>query len=379
MRVGVDARISRAWTTGVGTYTTNLLRTLAEGSSGHRYTLLCSPRAPAFPGGLPAGCDVAPCSTPVASLRQHISLGRAARALGLDILLHTHPLAATIWSRVPTVLVLLDVYPLLFPRDFPRGTALYYKTVVALAGRAAVRIIAISEATRRDATARLGIPESRVRVVPLAAHPGCRPLRGAPGLPRVLDRLGVPQPYLLYHGNKRPHKNLSGLVRAYQRLVEQGADPPPLVVTGAENPAERDQDSRPLRAHIARLGLENRVRFTGWVAEEDLPYLLSGAELLVMPSLYEGFGLPALEAMACGTPVVASNAGAIPEVVGEAALLVDPTDTEALADAMRRVLTDRALWKDLAERGLARATQFSWGETAKGTLEVLEGAGRASR
>lgn len=130
MRVGVDARISRAWTTGVGTYTTNLLRTLAEGSSGHRYTLLCSPRAPAFPGGLPAGCEVAPCSTPVASLRQHISLGRAARALGLDILLHTHPLAATIWSRVPTVLVLLDVYPLLFPRDFPRGTALYYKTVV---------------------------------------------------------------------------------------------------------------------------------------------------------------------------------------------------------------------------------------------------------
>jgi glycosyltransferase involved in cell wall biosynthesis len=115
------------------------------------------------------------------------------------------------------------------------------------------------------------------------------------------------------------------------------------------------------------------------VAEEDLPYLLSGAELLVMPSLYEGFGLPALEAMACGTPVVASNAGAIPEVVGEAALLVGPTDTEALADAMRRVLTDRALWKDLAERGLARATQFSWGETAKGTLEVLEEAGRASR
>ena len=130
MRVGIDARISRAWTTGVGTYMTNLLRTLAEGSSDHWYTLLCSPQAPAFPGSLPAGCDVVACSTPAASLRQHVSLGRVVRALGLDVLLHTHPLAATIWSRVPTVMVLLDVYPLLFPRDFPRGTALYYKTQI---------------------------------------------------------------------------------------------------------------------------------------------------------------------------------------------------------------------------------------------------------
>jgi glycosyltransferase involved in cell wall biosynthesis len=292
----------------------------------------------------------------------------------VDVLLHTHPLAAAIWSLVPTVMVLLDVYPVLFPRDFPRGTALYYKTVVALASRSAAGVIAISEGTRRDARDRLGIPESRVRVVRLAAHPGCRPLRGAPELPRVLARLGVPQPYMLYHGNKRPHKNLSGLVRAYRRMMERGADPPPLVMTGAENPAERDQDSRPLREEIARAGLEGHVHFTGWVAEEDLPYLLSGAELLVMPSLYEGFGLPALEAMACGTPVVASNAGAVPEVVGDAAILVDPTDVGALAEAIHRVLIDRALWKDLAERGLARAAQFSWRETAKGTLEVLEAA-----
>ena len=379
MRVGIDARISRAWTTGVGTYTTNLLRGLAGGSSRHSYTLLCSPQAPAFPGGLPAGCDLVRCSTPVASLRQQIFLGRTARRLGLEILLHTHPLAAAIWSRVPTVMVLLDVYPVLFPRDFPRGTALYYKTVVGLAGRCAASIIAISEATRRDARDRLGIPESRVRVVPLAAHPGCRPLRGAPELPRVLNRLGVPQPYILYHGNKRPHKNLSGLVRAYRRLIERGADPPPLVVTGAENPAERDQDSRPLRAQLVELGLNTRVCFTGWVTEEDLPYVLSGAELLVMPSLYEGFGLPALEAMACGTPVVASNVGAVPEVVGQAALLVDPTDTGALADAMRRVLADGDLRADLAERGLARAAQFSWSGTAKATLEVLEAVAQRGR
>jgi alpha-1,3-rhamnosyl/mannosyltransferase len=315
----------------------------------------------------------------VASLRQHIAIGQAVPRLGLDVLLHTHPLAAVLFCPVPTVIVLLDVYPILFPRDFPRGTALYYKTVVALAGRRASAVIAISEATRRDARDRLGIPESRIRVVPLAAPPGCRPLRGAPELSLVLGRLGVPRRYVLYHGNKRPHKNLSGLVRAYRRLLERGADPPPLVVTGAENPAERDQDFRPLRVEIARAGLEGHVHFTGWVAEQDVPYLLSGAELLVMPSLYEGFGLPALEAMACGTAVVASRAGAIPEVVGDAALLVDPTDTEGLAAAMDRVLTDGSLREELAARGMARAAQFSWSETAKGTLAVLEAAREAGR
>ncbi len=379
MRVGIDARVSRAWTTGVGTYTTHLLRTLAGASSRHAYTLLCSHEAPPFPGRLPTGCEQVRSSIPVASLRQHIALGRLAGRLGLEVLLHTHPLAATLWSRVPAVVVLLDVYPLLFPRHFPRGTALYYRTVVALAGRRAAGVIAISEATRRDARDRLGIPESRVRVVPLAAHPRCRPLRGAPDLPRVLNRLGVPRPYILYHGNKRPHKNLSGLVRAYRRLVERGVGPPPLVVTGAEDPVEREQDSRPLRADVARFGVEKHVHFTGWVAEEDLPYLLSGAELLVMPSLYEGFGLPALEAMACGTPVVASNVGAIPEVVGEAALLVAPTDVEALAEAMGRLLADRRLREDLAAKGLARAARFSWSETARVTLEVLEAAAERGR
>jgi len=374
MRIGLDARVSRQWTTGVGTYTTHLVRTLAGGPPRHSYTLLCSPRAPSFPGGLPARCDEIRSAIPVASLRQHIALGRVARRLGLDLLLHTHPLAAPLWSPVPSVMVLLDVYPVLFPRDFPRGTALYYKTVVALAARRASAVIAISEATRRDARDRLGIPESRIRTVPLAASPGCRPLRGTPELPLVLSRLGVPRRYVLYHGNKRPHKNLSGLVRAYRRMLERGAAPPPLVVTGEENPAERDQDSRPLRVEVARAGLEGHVHFTGWVAEEDVPYLLSGAELLVMPSLYEGFGLPALEAMACGTAVVASRAGAIPEVVGDAALLVDPTDTEGLAAAMHRVLSDRSVREDLARRGLVRAAHFSWSETAKGTLAVLEAA-----
>ncbi len=374
MQVGLDARISRTWTNGVGTYTVQLLRALAAGSPRNAYTVLSSPQAPPFPGGLPPGCTLVRCSIPAPSFRQHVLLGLRARRLGLEVLLHTHPLAAVLWPRVPNVMVVLDVYPVLFPRDFPRGTALYYRTAVALAGRRAAAVIAISEATRRDVRERLGIAGARIRMVPLAPPPACRPLRASPDLPRVLRRLGVAQPYVLYHGNKRPHKNLPGLVRAYRHLLEEGVQPPPLVITGAENPAERDQDSRPVRAEIARLGLESHVRFTGWVPDADLPYLLSGAGVLVMPSLYEGFGLPALEAMACGTPVIASNAGAIPEVTGEAALLVDPADTVALAEAMRGVLGDRLLREDLAAKGLARAAQFSWGETAKRTLEAMEAA-----
>jgi glycosyltransferase involved in cell wall biosynthesis len=221
-------------------------------------------------------------------------------------------------------------------------------------------ILAVSEATRRDLVARVGAAPSRVRVVPNGVGAAFRPA-GPPGPPGAgLAGLGVAPPYFLFVGNPLPHKNLPGLLDAFQGLPPASGR---LVLAGVP-PARRAA----VDAACAARGLGGRVTVLAPVPEAALVALYQGAQALVCPSLWEGFGLPALEAMACGTPVVAADRGALPEVVGDAGLLVDPARVDALREAMYTLAGQESCRAALRIRGLARARAFSWRRAAEGTL-----------
>jgi glycosyltransferase involved in cell wall biosynthesis len=202
-------------------------------------------------------------------------------------------------------------------------------------------------------------------VIPEAAGRQFRPLSDGEIQP-ALQRYDLGGPYVLYVGALTARKNVPRLLQAYARL-RTWSTTWSLVIAGARN-----CKSAPIFRAVQELGLQEHVHFTAFVADEDLPALYNGADLFAFPSLYEGFGLPVMEAMACGTPVVTANTSSLPEVAGNAALLVDPYDVRAIAGAMRRVLEDGDLAQELRERGLARAAQFSWERTARATVTVYE-------
>jgi glycosyltransferase involved in cell wall biosynthesis len=235
-------------------------------------------------------------------------------------------------------------------------------------------VIAPSEATARDLTAAYGTPPGRIVVIPHGYHPRFRPLDSAV-VDAGLARLGITRPFLLFVGTLQPRKNLARVLAAFERLAA-GGWPGQLVLVG-----QRGWLSDPLFAAIAQPDspAHGRIHLTGYLADDDVPIVYNGAEGLVFPSLYEGFGLPALEAMACGTPVLTSNTTSLPEVVGDAALQVDPLDTSAITDGMARLVGDAALRAKLRQRGLVCAGQFTWRRTAERTLTVLEDVAHESR
>lgn len=251
------------------------------------------------------------------------------------------------------------------PELYPAALRWRMNAMIRLALARARQVICVSEHTRRFMVERFALPASRAHAVPNGASACFRPM-GADERAPVLSRLGVRPPYLLFAGRLEPRKNPVRLLEAYAGLrATLGEGTPALVLAG-----EKTWSGREVDATISARGLRPFVVETGHVSRQDLAALYSGAEAFVFPSLWEGFGIPPLEAMACGTPVVASAAPSIPEVTGGAALLVDPLSPAAIADALRRVLTDAALASTLREAGRARAAQFGWERTARETLAV---------
>jgi glycosyltransferase involved in cell wall biosynthesis len=217
-----------------------------------------------------------------------------------------------------------------------------------------------------------GVPKSRIPVTLLAGDPGLSQPSGE-GTAAELARLGIRSPYILAVGNLQPRKNLSGLIRAVGELKRKTPGSFQLVIAGKAKWRESD-----LFSEIRQLGLESDVCFLGYVSDETLTGLYRQATVFAYPSLYEGFGLPLLEAMACGVPVVTTRSTSIPEVVGEAALMVEATDTAALADAIGRVLADESLRAALREKGLKQAARFSWERTARETWNIYRQFGEKS-
>jgi len=322
----------------------------------------------------PASCILHPVSTPFDSISENlaklwfeqVSFPRACRRQGVE-LAHVPYFASPLFPTTPTVVTVHDLIPMLLPAY--RGSILVclYTRLVAAAARKADMVLTDSEASKQDIMHLLGIPPERVRVIYLAADDIYQPVLDEHRLTVTRRKYGLPENYLLYLGGFDQRKNVPTLLKAFAQLAKDSRAF--LVVAGRlpEKGSDFFPDPRPI---VQELGIGERVVFSGWVPEEDKPALYSGARALVFPSLYEGFGLPPLEALACGTPVITSNRGSLPEIVGDGSLLLEPDDVEGLVGAMEKLLNDDTLWADLREKGLAHAARFSWKKTARETLAV---------
>lgn len=226
-------------------------------------------------------------------------------------------------------------------------------------------VFAISAWTKREITRVYGTPPEKIRVVPGGVDPLFVPVPQA--AEKVSARWGLAPDYILAVGTAHPRKNIATLLRAYAQMPQAGR--PPLALTGPDGAT-----AAPLRELAEELGIATQIHWLGYVEREALPALYRGAGVFAMPSLQEGFGLPVLEAMACGTPVICSNTTALPEVAGEAGLLVDPTRPEAWSEALQKVTGDRKLAQQMREKGLRRADQFSWERSGRAALNYLREA-----
>jgi glycosyltransferase involved in cell wall biosynthesis len=259
-----------------------------------------------------------------------------------------------------------DVTFMLIPQRYPATRLLYMEGITRAAARVADAIITPSQTVRQDVIRMLNVPPDRIVAIPEAPGPQYAPIDDEDALRKVRWKYRLPSRYVLSVGSLEPGKNRARLFQACAALRGEHAQAPVVVVGQPAWRYEGDYDV------VRRLGLEERVRFLGFVPDEDMPALYSGATCLAFPSLYEGFGLPVLEAMACGAPVLTSNVSATAEVAGDAALLVNPYDTDALTEALDRLLTDAELRARLRGLGIERARQFSWQRAARQAAIVYE-------
>ena len=244
--------------------------------------------------------------------------------------------------------------------------------------RKADRIITVSENSKKDIMKLLSIPEEKIEVIYSSADARFGPVRDRQAIAKIMERYSVRKKFILYLGGFARHKNIERLVRAFYEFSLSSGDEWQLVLAG-KLPDEKIENADDLTKHepvwkirtlVAKLGLDAKVIFTGFVPDEDLPTLYSAAGIFVFPSLYEGFGFPPLEAMACGTPVVASNTSSLPEVIGDAGVLVNPFSIDEIVSAVRSVLKSKLRQREMSCKGVERARRFSWEETARKTLKV---------
>jgi glycosyltransferase involved in cell wall biosynthesis len=365
LRIAIDARKWRDF--GIGTYVRNLVRRLARLDRETTYYLFCKSSDEATLR------DLAENFVPVVDdaagygLVEHLSIPRKLRRLKAD-LLHTPHYVLPLFCTTPSVVTIHDCIHLLFPQYLPTRYAWRYAHyMMGSAVRRAAVVFTVSEASRRDILHFFPRTEpEKVQVVPNTLDPEVLEDPGPEEMERVRERYQIRGRFVLYAGNIKPHKNLDRLIRAFSLLRREGShDDVRLVIVGS---AEENKYAA-LRRTAEITGVRNEVRFFGFVPDRTLSALYRLASVFAFPSLYEGFGLPPLEAMACGTPVVTSKLSSLPEVVGDAAVFVDPWSVEDIADGLGRALSDDVLRADLRTRGFERARAFSWERSVKAIHE----------
>jgi glycosyltransferase involved in cell wall biosynthesis len=363
VRIGIDARKLHDF--GIGTYIRNLLRQLARLDQDTEFVMLCRPE------DREALATLAENFRPVVETAGNYSVAEQLSvplALGREsvTLFHAPHYVLPPLVRCPSVVTIHDCIHLMFPQYLPNRLALAYaRTSIRLAARRATRVMTVSESSKRDILRYVDIEPEKIAVIYNAYNErfGVEPREE--DVVRVRERYQLHDEFVLYAGNVKPHKNLERLIQAFDLVHRRGLGHLKLVIIG-------DDVSKyaSLRRAVHKYQLHQYVRFLGHLPEETLAVMYRLAGVFVFPSLYEGFGLPPLEAMASGTPVVTSNISSLPEVAGDAAVLVDPYDPQAIADGIHRVLTDPQLRESLRRKGLARARQFSWEASARRIRDI---------
>jgi glycosyltransferase involved in cell wall biosynthesis len=395
MRIGVDAS---CWANqrGYGRYTRELLTALLSVDKQNEYLFFIDAESAKQADDLPQGVPQVKVTTSRAatqaasasgrrSLRDLWAMRQAVYRHGYDLDLFYFPSVYTYFppkTRARVIVTIHDTtaerYPkLIFPN---RRSRLFWKLKVQLAVRRADLIATVSEASKREITKEFGVAEDRVSVISDAVGAEFYPLNQESKTREVVARYGVDveEPFILYVGGISPHKNLHTLVDAHALLGQEScASSANLVLVGDYQKDVFYSSYTSLREKIDSLGTTDKVVFTGFVDDADLVYLYNAASVLVMPSYDEGFGLPALEAMACGTPVIASNTGALPEVVGNAGRLFSPHSPQHLKDHLATVLSDRLVHDAMQRMGLQRAREFSWERSAQAALSAFSQLGRS--
>lgn len=356
MKIAIDIQTTLGQPTGFGFYVSNLISTLRKNQSEHEFILIRPETQKDF-------------STPQRFWWDQFTLPRKARSEGAD-LLHQPCFSAPFFFKGPVVITIHDIISILFPENIPFASRMFYSKWMPYSYRKAREIITISDSTKRDIQKVLKIPAQKISVIPLAVDQKFNTNVSQDKVKKVKQKYSLPDDYLLHLGTIEPRKNLEFLIDVFHEALKDDKNKNlHLVITG-----KKGWYYEGLFEKVERLNLKEKVIFTGYLEEEDKPALYKGARIFTFPSLYEGFGLPPLEAMATGAPVISSNTSSMPEVIGDAGILISPKDKNAWVKAITRVNSNDALRKEMAEKNKAQVNKFSWDLTAKRTIEVYNRA-----
>jgi glycosyltransferase involved in cell wall biosynthesis len=378
MRIGLEGRVLTPHIGGIGRYAMQLLETLLSRAAqlwpDLEFVIFTAPQTDR---ALLGKARALPCERfrriKSTLLRSSVLLPAGVWCEQIDVF-HGLDQAGIAWffNAGKSVVTIHDVIPLVLPWAFPRRHRWVLTTALARIRKQAERVIVPSVAAAEDVVHFLGVERERISVIPMGCEARFQPVGELTRTAAIRRRYDLPSRYILFVGTLEPRKNVTILLQAFaQVMAETPQDDLGLVIAGG-----RGWGSEDYLATVDALKLRDRVRFTGVVEDDHLPDLYRGALLFVYPSLYEGFGLPVLEAMACGTPVITSNRTSLPEVAGDAALLVDPTQPEALAAAMTSIIQDGELRQGLRAKGLTRARAFTWEAVAEQTVAIYRAVGR---
>jgi glycosyltransferase involved in cell wall biosynthesis len=376
MRIGIDATALPPQPVGAGNYIIHLIRALAAMDSEDEFVIFSGQRGPSLinlPEKPTLKWILLPDRNPgVRLIWEQTYFSRLIRDSGVDLLhsLHyTRPLRLSCAS----VVTFHDMTFFLYPELHTRTKRFYFPLAIRSSAKRANFLIAISESTRQDTIRLLNLSPDRVITIQHGVDPSFRPLSDIDLKKRITKKYRLPDKIILYVGLIEPRKNLPLLIKAYKKLVDDGTEHY-LVLAGRYGWMFDE-----VLQQIEKLSLTDKVILTGYVDQIDLPMVYNLSDLFVYPTLYEGFGLPALEAMACGIPVITTKVSSLPEIVGEAGILVPPNDAEELFRGMKTVLQDEELRLNLARQGTEQAAKFTWERTARSTLEVYQRAIKTSR
>ena len=363
MRIAIDVRKLHDF--GVGTYVRNLVHWLARLDQESEYVLLCRREDCERIERLGRNFRPMPNCSANYSVAEQFTVPFDLIRARADLFHAPHYVLPAL-TPCRSIVTIHDCIHLMFPQYLPGHLAHTYARVAFwLAANRSARVLTVSESSKRDILRFCAIRSDKVDVIYNAIDDRFSQPPDEPQRTRVRERYQLRDRFLLYAGNVKPHKNLERLIDAFARLRQSGFNEITLLITGSEISRYAT-----LRRAVHRYNLHQHVRFLGYLSTDTLATLYHLADAFVFPSLYEGFGLPPLEAMASGTPVLTSNVSSLPEVVDDAALLVDPYDPESIADGMRQILSDDSMRERLVRRGRARAASFSWEESVKRVLTV---------